>query len=83
MRAIPLGVYGSLTGHLLVRSLDRAERVHRSMSLRGFDGRIRTGTPSRISRSDLAFAALWLVFLIVARAVNVADALGGYLLGAS
>jgi cobalt/nickel transport system permease protein len=44
---LSLRVYGSLVGHLLLRSMDRAERVHRAMVARGFDGEVRTLEPGR------------------------------------
>ncbi|AXM89405.1 cobalt ABC transporter permease [Anoxybacillus ayderensis] len=35
-RAIQLSVWGSLVGHLLLRTFERAERVYEAMTLRGF-----------------------------------------------
>ncbi|WP_461200947.1 energy-coupling factor transporter transmembrane component T family protein [Anoxybacillus sp. TBDG-1] len=35
-RAIKLSVWGSLVGHLLLRTFERAERVYEAMTLRGF-----------------------------------------------
>lgn len=80
MRAIPLRVYGSLTGQLLMRSLDRAERVHRAMSLRGFNGRIRTGSVPGVSPHDLLFAIAWFMFFILVRFTSLADALGSLMI---
>ena len=37
-----LKVYGSLIGHLLLRTLDRAQRIHLAMLSRGFDGEFRS-----------------------------------------
>lgn len=79
-RAISLRTYGSLTGQLLLRSMDRAERVHRAMALRGFDGHIRSTASPRITGSDLLFMLGWLAFLAVARRVNLADAIGTFLI---
>ena len=39
-RAIPLAIYGPLLGHLLLRALQRAQRLHQAMLSRGFDGRL-------------------------------------------
>lgn len=80
LRAIPLRTYGSLTGQLLLRSMDRAERIHRAMALRGFDGHIRSVTSPRITSNDLLFMAIWLAYMAVARLVNLADAVGTFLL---
>lgn len=75
-RALRLAVYGSLLGHLLLRSLDRAERVYRAMVSRGFDGRIRLRRPRPFRWSDWTFAGGWLAFFLAARLWNLASALG-------
>jgi cobalt/nickel transport system permease protein len=41
-KALRFRVYASLVGHLLLRSMARAERVHQAMLARGFDGRPRS-----------------------------------------
>ncbi len=67
---------GTLLGHLLVRALDRAERIHRAMLARGFDGRFPARRPWRLRRADLAFV-LCLVFLLMAvRLVHVTALVG-------
>lgn len=75
-RALTLGVFGSLTGHLLLRSLDRAERVYRSMVARGFDGEIlllhRTGFGWR----EGVFLAGCIAAFAAARVWNLAAAIG-------
>ncbi len=75
-RALRLAAYGSLLGHLLLRSLDRAERVYRAMVSRGFDGRIRLRRPHPFRWSDWTFAGGWLAFFLAARLWNLASALG-------
>jgi cobalt/nickel transport system permease protein len=79
LRAIPLRTYGSLTGQLLLRSMDRAERIHRAMALRGFDGHIRSNAAPRITGHDLLFFVVWIAFITIARMVNLADAMGSVL----
>lgn len=39
----PLRLWGPMVGQLLLRTLDRAERIHRAMLARGFTGRIPDG----------------------------------------
>jgi len=75
-RPLRLRVYGSLVGHLLLRSMDRADRVHRAMVARGFDGEIRVLRPSVFRWQDLAFVAACLLFFASARLWNLADAFG-------
>jgi cobalt/nickel transport system permease protein len=74
--ALRLRVYGSLIGHLLLRSVDRAERVYRAMVARGFDGEIRLLRRSSFGGYDWAFVGGWLTFFVVARTWNLAEGLG-------
>jgi cobalt/nickel transport system permease protein len=78
-RSLGARVYGSLVGHLLLRSMARAERVHRAMLARGFDGEIRVLRPSRWRSADLAFVCGWTAFFVVARIWNLAAGLGALL----
>ena len=38
IKTMPISVYASLLGHLLLRTLERAQRIHQAMRARGFDG---------------------------------------------
>lgn len=80
--SLSLRVYGSLVGHLLLRSMDRAERVHRAMVARGFDGEVRLLEPGRFRWTDTLFVVGWLVFFAVARVWNLAELSGRWLTGA-
>jgi cobalt/nickel transport system permease protein len=80
--ALPLRVYGSLVGHLLLRSMDRADRVHRAMVARGFDGEVRILNPGRFGWPDTAFVVGWLLFFVVARTWNLAELGGRWFTGA-
>lgn len=75
-RALSPRVYGSLIGHLLLRSMDRAERVHRAMVARGFDGTIRMPRRAALRWQDWAFVGGCLTCFAVARAWNLAHGLG-------
>ncbi len=48
--------FGNLAGMLLVRSIDRAERIHDAMKCRGFCGRFHVLTPLTIKVMDIFFA---------------------------
>lgn len=50
--------YAHLLGMVLVRSLDRSERVYQAMLCRGFDGVFRTLDTPRPGLADAAFAGL-------------------------
>lgn len=53
--------YGYLIGLLLVRSMERAERVLAAMKCRGFDGRFRALEGFALRGADIAFAGAALV----------------------
>ncbi|MEW6364885.1 MAG: cobalt ECF transporter T component CbiQ [Acidobacteriota bacterium] len=75
-RSPGLRTYASLIGHLLLRSLGRAHRIYQAMIARGFDGEIRVLRPGRWGWSEVVFTTGWLAFFAVARAWNLAEALG-------
>ena len=74
--ALRLCVYGSLIGQLLLRSMDRAERVYRAMVSRGFDGEIRVMCRSSFRVSDWCFVCGCLARFLAGRAWNVAAGIG-------
>lgn len=77
---VKLKIYGSLAGHLLLRSIDRAQRIYRAMVARGFDGEIRGVREARPGLCDIVFFAGWTAFFLCARLWNIADCLGNLLL---
>jgi cobalt/nickel transport system permease protein len=58
-RGLGIGVYSSMLGQLLLRTMDRAQRIHLAMLCRGFDGEIRPIRASRLRLCDLLFLAGW------------------------
>ncbi len=80
-RALPLRVYASMIGHLLLRALDRAERVYRAMLARGFDGEVRILRPTPFRGSDAVFVGGCLLLFLTGRLWNLADGLGRLLTG--
>ncbi len=78
---LPLRTYAALVGHLLLRSLDRAQRVYQAMVARGFEGHLRVLRPTRVRAADLAFLAGWTLFFVAARCWNLARWLGGLVTG--
>lgn len=77
------GVFAQLAGHLLLRTLDRAERVYRAMLCRGFDGHIRFARFSGPGRGEVAFVAVWAALFALFRLVNIPLLLGNLLTGAA
>jgi cobalt/nickel transport system permease protein len=66
-RGMGMSVYGSMIGQLLLRTMDRAQRIHRAMLCRGFDGQIRHAAPSKIHFSGLLFLTGWSGLFILLR----------------
>lgn len=75
-RGLGLRVLGCILGQLLLRTMDRAQRIHQAMLCRGFAGEVRLGRTLRLRGADLAFMAGWLAFFALARSVNLAQLLG-------
>jgi len=80
-RGMGVAVYGSLLGHLLLRTLDRAQRIHSAMWCRGFDGNIRILKPLSFGRTEYVFMAAWILAFIVLRLANFPVWLGSTVAG--
>ena len=59
-----LKIAAAMLGSLLVRSIDTAEHINVAMQARGFDGKWRTLSRSRIRSADLLFALTAAVFML-------------------
>ena len=75
------GAWGSLLGHLLVRTLARAQRIYAAMLCRGFDGSVSFRTPRGFTASDAVFTAGWIFFFLASRNINLPQWLGSLLTG--
>jgi len=75
-RRLPLGAFGPFAGQLLLRSMDRADRIHAAMLSRGFDGRMRTDRVLRFRAVDAVFVLAWVALFVAARLYNAPRALG-------
>ncbi len=71
-----LKTFGPLVGHLLLRTLDRAQRIYLAMCCRGFDGNIKILRPLRFGPLEIGFICGWLAFFLVMRLYNIPAALG-------
>ncbi|MGD2127530.1 MAG: cobalt ECF transporter T component CbiQ [Desulfobacteraceae bacterium] len=77
-RGLGIRVFGSMVGQLLLRTLDRAQRIHTAMLCRGFDGEIRIKRPLRIGGKEVGFILGWSALFVVMRAVNIPPLLGEF-----
>lgn len=75
-------VWGSLTGQLLLRSIDRANELYESMTLRGYTGDFGyLGAHTRIRWQDLAYLVIWCAVFAVVRKVPVILWVGRFITG--
>lgn len=81
-RGFDIRQFGSMIGHLLLRTWDRAERIHMAMLARGFAGEFHTTRPhSRFGRSEIVFMGGWVALFILLRTYNLPQLLGGLFTG--
>jgi len=64
---------GYLFGMLLIRSVERAERIADAMKCRGFCGRYYLTSDMKMKSADVLFAALFMSFLLLLIGLNVYD----------
>jgi len=75
----PMGlrIYASLLGQLLLRVLERAQRIHQAMLSRGFTGLMPViGRPLAWQRQDTVFLAICLVTFVWMRSADLSALLG-------
>jgi cobalt/nickel transport system permease protein len=80
-RGMGMRIYGHILGHLLLRSLARAQRVHLAMCCRGFDGEIHLSRRLKLGRREAAFTLGWSAVFVALRLYNVPQLVGGALGG--
>lgn len=75
-RGTGLKVFSRIVGILLIRTVDRAERIYRAMLSRGFEGDLPTLKRSRIGVGDVIFVAATTALLAVFRFYPVTEGIG-------
>lgn len=78
--SMELRVFIPLVGALLIRTMDRAQRIYGAMLARNFDGTVRLRKRLAVGAGDVAFTVLWIGAFAVLRLVNVPAVLGALLL---
>jgi cobalt/nickel transport system permease protein len=68
--------FSALTGQLLMRTWQRAERIHNAMLARGFTGGFHTRREANFGRSESLFISTWCMFFIVLYVISSQRALG-------
>lgn len=82
-RRLPMRQWVPLLGQLLLRSFDRAGRVHQAMQARGFDGDLRPGNAWQWRSADTVFVAGWCALFALLRGVDLPQAIGRLLTAGS
>ncbi|WP_378955909.1 cobalt ECF transporter T component CbiQ [Pelosinus sp. sgz500959] len=78
---IQYGIWGSLLGQLLLRTIDRAQRIYQAMLCRGFDGEVRLRGQKKLVGMDVIYLLGWSAVFIILRLVNISQWLGTLLVG--
>jgi len=73
--------FGSLVGHLLLRTWERAERIHMAMLARGFTGEFHARRDFRFALKDVLFLLGWSSLFIIMRYWNVSRFFGNLVTG--
>jgi cobalt/nickel transport system permease protein len=76
-----MAIFGSLVGHLLLRTWERAERVHMAMLARGFNGQFHARREFRFDAHDALFLLGWSTIFIIMRHWNVSRIFGDLVTG--
>jgi cobalt/nickel transport system permease protein len=74
-------VFGSLVGHLLLRTWDRAQRVHMAMLSRGFTGEFHIRRPLDPGMPDILYTLAWCSLFVLFRLVDVPRLAGALFTG--
>lgn len=80
-RGMGPGPFAAMAAHLLLRSWERAERIHCAMVARGFAGQFRSNLRGRIGLEELAALLLFAGGCLLLRLVNLPQLLGEVMLG--
>lgn len=75
-KGLGINSFGSLTGHLLLRTWQRAERIHSAMLSRGFTGVFHVQRQQGFGASEILFVLGWSTLFIILRLQNVSHYLG-------
>lgn len=71
--------FGSLIGHLLLRTWQRAERIHMAMLARGFTGEFHANRQSHFGTPEIRFVLAWSALFIFLRLQNASQLLGSFI----
>ncbi|SFL50512.1 cobalt ECF transporter T component CbiQ [Pelosinus propionicus] len=73
--------WGSLLGQLLLRTMDRAQRIYQAMLCRGFDGKVPLRSAASWTKKEYVYLLFCLFFFLFCRFINIPQTLGRLLTG--
>lgn len=79
--SMEMAVFGSLVGHLLLRTFDRAQRIHLAMLSRGFRGDFAVQRRLAIGWREAGHLAGWSLFFVGCRLWNLPQLAGAIITG--
>ena len=80
-KGVAIKYMGPMLGSLLLRALDRADRVYSAMKLRGFTGEEFFCRSNPVDRASIIYLAVWLVIFTGARVFDIPQLLGNLMMG--
>lgn len=72
---------GCLVGQLLIKTVDRAEHIYTSMCCRGFERDYDIGNNLKMKSNDYIYIAIWIMYFIIIRCVNIPKLLSLIIIG--
>jgi len=76
-KGIHISVWGSFLGQLLLRSMDRAQELFSSMTLRGYHEHFHYADIDRFKLRDAMFMIVCILFFVLLRYADIAQLIGG------
>lgn len=80
-KGLGIAHFGSLVGHLLLRTWQRAERIHTAMLARGFTGLFHSHRSTRFGATEVVFLLSWAALIIALRIFDISAFLGFFITG--
>lgn len=80
-KGVPFSAWGSLLGQMMLRAINRAERVYQAMLCRGFEKDLKITVYRKLSLVDIGYSVFWLLFFVLVRLVNLPLWLGRIIAG--
>jgi cobalt/nickel transport system permease protein len=80
-KGLGIASFGSLTGHLLLRTWQRADRIHIAMLARGFVGQFHAHRQTRFSVQEFRFVCGWSSLFVALRILDISGTIGALVTG--